>query len=351
MRVRRAVIVGWCFHSINTTFSSSNSQLLCNINMLLSSILSFAWEIFEFISFSFCTHVFHFYFSCSDIQRALQNEIKMGKAALLLYEGREQLREVEAGGYKRRGEGRVNTPRQSHVWHLCSLRGGRTPMQSELQTRRREIREGRNKCKAVGLKEMRGSRISSCPHRTKTSVFVNGSWWAQPPGECNEKPGRLHWTAILFSSVPLSVSLSPLSPPAWTELGMIYGQGLRVSASDFGALCFRNMLLEWIWACCYFWLNPVCDVETPAAAAPLSAPSGYGPDWKTLHHPDAQLRLHGRVILQTPAWEPNRWNGKKKNKLFFPPNILCKVLFLAAVWMQQLHRAWNQSWFCMLISI
>lgn len=65
--------------------------------------------------------------------------------------------------------------------------------------------------------------------------------------------------------------------PARTEPWHDLREGFRAFDQDFRALCFRSML-ERIWTCCYFWLNTVCDVETPLVAAfravPLPAATG-----------------------------------------------------------------------------
>lgn len=105
--------------------------------------------------------------------------------------------------------------------------------------------------------------ITWCSQEAKNIVFVNGSCWAQPQGECNEKPLS---TNLLLHSLRVSASASWSRALLWFR-GMRYGFSL-----GFGALCFRNMLLERIWTCCYFWLNTVCDVETPLWAAPSLLP-------------------------------------------------------------------------------
>lgn len=141
----------------------------------------------------------------------------------------------ESSGERREEEwgrgGRVNTPRQSHVWHPRSLKEGRTDTKP-VRPRRREAgeggREGRgNKCKIdrrreKRVKKMHKSRISSCPQGTKNIVSVNGSWWAQPQGECYEKAGRLQ-SLVLLSTNPLSLCVSLCLSGS---LGMIWGKGL-----------------------------------------------------------------------------------------------------------------------------
>lgn len=51
--------------------------------------------------------------------------------------------------------GMVNTPRQSHVRHLCSLKGGShtMPVQTKGRLKKRR-REWGNKCKTAGVKEL-----------------------------------------------------------------------------------------------------------------------------------------------------------------------------------------------------
>lgn len=122
--------------------------------------------------------------------------------------------------------GRVSTTRQSYVWHPCSLKEGRTDTKLVRPSRRERGdggREGRgNKCKKAGrekrVKKMHKSCISSCPQGTKNIVSVNGSWWAQAQGECDEKPGRLQ-LPVLLSTNPLSLCVC--SCQLGLSLGMI----------------------------------------------------------------------------------------------------------------------------------
>lgn len=80
-------------------------------------------------------------------------------------------------------------------------------------------------------KKMHKSCISSCPQGTKNIVFVNGSWWAQPQGECNEKPGRFQ-SLVLLSTNPLPLCLSlPARTEPWYDLGN--GWGLLIGIWSF----------------------------------------------------------------------------------------------------------------------
>lgn len=166
------------------------------------------------------------------IQKAMGKEREKEKISLLLLVKGESSRERKEEEW--RIGGRVNTPRLSHVWHPRSLKEGRTdtkPVRPSRSDRGEGGREGRgNKCKTTGrekrVKKMHKSCISSCPQGTKNIVFVNGSWWAQPQGEGNEKPGRLQ-SLVLLSSNPLSLCLSVCLCQLDLSLGYDLAKGFR----------------------------------------------------------------------------------------------------------------------------
>lgn len=139
---------------------------------------------------------------------------------------------ISLWGRRERGQGKHTQTEPSLTSWLRERRKVWYKASATEQRRRREGgREGRgNKCKkdrrrTKGDKKMHMSCISSCSNRTENIVLVNGSWWAQPQGVCNEKPGRLQ-SPVLLSTNPLSLCL-PLPLPAKTEPRYDLGEGFR----------------------------------------------------------------------------------------------------------------------------
>lgn len=121
-------------------------------------------------------------------------------------------RAVGRGGMRERGEGKHTQTQLCLISSRTERRTDSKPVRPSRRERGEGGREGRgNKCKKADcekrVKNMHKSCISSCPLRTKNIVFVNGSWWAQAQGECNEKPGRLQ-SLVLLNTNPLSLCLS-----------------------------------------------------------------------------------------------------------------------------------------------
>lgn len=190
----------------------------CSSRWFFTTYISPHWLLHIFLNLYGGSHFSHSHIQYTKSKRRVAEGKKSPSSSSC--ERREQERREEEWG---RG-GRVSTTRQSYVWHPCSLKEGRTdtkPVRPSRRERGEGGREGRgNKCKKAGrekrVKKMHKSCISSCPQGTKNIVSVNGSWWAQAQGECDEKPGRLQ-SLVLLSTNPLSLCV------CFCQLGLSLG--------------------------------------------------------------------------------------------------------------------------------
>lgn len=317
-------------------FEQLPTSPVCSINMWLCPILSFAWKISAFLFVSVCLS---FQSSChggmQDTKSIEKWDSDGGGGSHIpppppSCEGREQMRKEGGGMGGKEGEGKHT---QTEPCDISALWEEVIQCLCRRKEDKKKRREWGNKCKTAGLKEMHKSCSSSCLHRTKTTV---SEWELVSSATRNRQQSSFHL------SPPVSVSPS-LPLPAWTELYDLWAGFSGAVASDLElcvlGICYwsgfeRAVVADWTQ--CATW-RLLCSLPRPAASISVR---GYGPDWKTAHHTDAQFRLHGRVILQTPAWEPNRWNGKKNWKclLLFTLHVQTAI-FSGGTWAQQLCQA------------
>lgn len=166
--------------------------------------------------------------------------------------------------------------------------------------------------------------ISSCPQGTKNIVFVSGSWWALTHGECSEEASRL----VCICSWALAKSER-----------RVLRSLMRISQR----YVFSRLPLGRIWMCCHFWLSSACDVEAPLGCCLAPLFPSLCSVWAMVlsggeeHHltNGGLPRLKGGLNLWTPAWEPNRWNGKsgfsqKQPQQEDPASYLCLLCMCAS---------------------